>query len=320
MRLGLISNLRSQRNKRGIAPLRELVAGREDVLHRELEGIDGLPEALAEFAAAEVNLLAINGGDGTVQAVASLLINRPPFDERPPLAVLSGGMTNMIAEDVGRRGKPAANLRQLLLRLEREDWRKRLAERAMVGMRLTPEAAPVYGTFFGTSAIYRAILYTRRAIHPMKVESNLAAGIALARLLLGRAFGGGATERILEGEEIAVTFGDGAEDSGRHLLSLVTGMERLILHSRPFWGEGTGALHYTRISDPAPRLLRNGCRLLYGGADREPRPREAYFSRKADSMSFNLSQPFTLDGELFTPEPGVPVALSGDQRIAFLRY
>lgn len=320
MRVGLISNLRSQRNKRGVAPLREVVAGRDGLLHRELDGIEGLAEALDDFAAAGIDLLAINGGDGTVQAAASSLFNRQPFEAMPPIAVLSGGMTNMIAEDVGRRGKPADSLRRLLGALDRGDWRQRLVERPMVGMRLTPDAPAIYGTFFGTSAIYRAILYTRRAIHPMKVESNLAAGFTLARLLLGRALGGGGTERILKGEEIAVRFDDGAEDSGRHLLSLVTGMERLVLRSRPFWGQGGGALHYTRIADPAPRLLRNGCRLLYGGAERDIRPRETYFSRKADSMTFSLREPFTLDGELFTPEPGVPVALSGDRRLTFLRY
>lgn len=320
MRVGLISNLRSQRNKRGIAPLREAVAGRDGVLHRELNGIDGLAQALEDFAAAEVDLIAVNGGDGTVQATASILINERPFAEAPPLAVLSGGMTNMIAEDVGRRGKPAANLRRLLRVLEDESWRSGLVERPMVGMRLTPQVPAIYGTFFGTSAIYRAILYTRQAIHPMKLESNLAAGFTLARLLLGRTFGGGSTERILRGEEIAVRFGDGTEDNGRHLLSLVTGMERLILRSRPFWGQEGGALHYTRIADPAPRLLRNGCRLLYGGAERDLQPEATYFSRKADSMTFNLSEAFTLDGELFTPEPGVPVALSGDKTITFLGY
>ena len=320
MRVGLISNLRSQRNKRGMAPLRNALAQRPEVIHRELDGVDGLSDALAGFAAEGIDLLAINGGDGTVQAAVSSLINERPFAAWPPVAVLSGGMTNMIAEDVGRRGKPVANLERLLRVLESETWRKGLVDRAMVGMRLTPETQPIYGTFFGTSAIYRAILYTRRAIHPMKVESNLAAGFTLARLLLGRAFGGGTTERILQGEEIAVRFDDGEEDSGRHLLSLVTGMERLILRSRPFWGQGSGRLHYTRISDPAPRLLRNGRRLLYGGAERELRPRESYFSRKADSMTFSLSEPFTLDGELFTPEPGVPVTLDGDQQITFLRY
>lgn len=316
MRIGLISNLRSQRNRRGIAALKQEIAGRENLLHRELEGIDGLEEALTEFAEAGVEVLAVNGGDGTIQAVASILLNGSPFTAQPPIAVLSGGMTNMIAEDVGRRDKPAKTLGILLGKLDREGWRRDLVERAMVGMELRPGATPVYGTFFGTSSIYRAIIYTRRHIHPMKLESNLAAGLALARLLLGR---GGSTEKVLQGEEIGVEFGDGGRDEGRHLLSLVTGMERLILRSRPFWGGGEGALHYTRIAQPAPRLLRNGWKLLYGGADRKLEPAEAYFSRRADEMRFHLKEPFTLDGELFTPDPGVPVVLRGDKRIQFVK-
>lgn len=320
MRLGVLSNLRSQRNRGGIAELRAELAGGGEVLHRELEGVDGLTEVLAEFAAAGIDALAVNGGDGTVQAVATTLINDGVFPEPPPIAVLSGGMTNMIAEDVGRRGKPATNLRRLLRVLRREDWRAAVVERPLVGMELSPGAIPIYGTFFGTSAIYRAIIYTRRHVHPMKVESNLAAGLTLGRLLLFPRFAKGENERILTGEKIAVRFDEGADDSGCHLLSLVTGMERLILGSRPFWGEGGGALHYTRIAHPAPRLLRNGYTLLYGGARRKPLPEQTYFSRKADSMTFSLDAPFTLDGELFTPEPGVPVVLRGDKRLKFLRF
>jgi hypothetical protein len=96
-------------------------------------------------------------------------------------------------------------------------------------------------------------------------------------------------------------------------------MERLILGSRPFWGGGEGALHYTRIAQPAPHLLRNGWKLLYGKADRRLEPEETYFSRRADEMRFHLEEPFTLDGELFTPDPGVPVVLRGDKRIQFLK-
>lgn len=319
MRVGLISNLRSQRNRRGIATLREIAAARGNILHRELEGIEGLETALAEFAAEGIEVLAVNGGDGTIQAVASHLLNGAPFAKRPPIAVLSGGMTNMIAEDVGRRDKPGSSLRRLLVKLQGENWHRDLVERPMIGMQLQPGAAPIYGTFFGTSSIYRAIIYTRRHIHPMKLESNLAAGLALGRLLLGRVFGGGKSEKVLQGEQITVDFGDGGQDSGQHLLSLVTGMERLILGSRPFWGGGEGALHYTRIAQPAPRLLRNGWKLLYGKPDRRLSPETAYFSRRADEMTFHLEQPFTLDGELFTPDPGVPVVLRGDKRIQFLK-
>ncbi len=320
MRLGLVSNLRSQRNRRGIAALEQELARHGGVLHRKLQGIEGLPEVLAEFSAAGVEVIAINGGDGTVQAVVSALINANPFAAPPPpLAVLSGGMTNMIAEDVGSRGQPSASARKLIAKLSREDWREDVVERAMVGMQLGAGGTPVYGTFFGTSSIYRAIIYARTHVHPMKVESNLAAGLTLGRLLLGRVLPRDSTEQILKGEAISVRFDDGTEDSGSHLLSLVTGMERLVLGSRPFWGGGPGALHYTRIAHPAPRLLRNGYRLLYGSDQRKVAPAETYFSRKADSLSVSLTEPFTLDGELFTPEPDTPVVLRGDKRVKFVR-
>ena len=42
------------------------------------------------------------------------LLERRPFAELPLLALLSGGMTNMTANDVGLRGRPARALARLI--------------------------------------------------------------------------------------------------------------------------------------------------------------------------------------------------------------
>ena len=49
-------------------------------------------------------MLAINGGDGTVQAVLTEIHNGGHFgDAAPPVAVLPSGKTNLIALDLARR-------------------------------------------------------------------------------------------------------------------------------------------------------------------------------------------------------------------------
>ena len=73
MRIGLITNLRSQRNKRGALACFDTPAGGPEVLHRILDGIEGLAETLGEFATAGVEVVAVNAGDGTVSRVLTEL-------------------------------------------------------------------------------------------------------------------------------------------------------------------------------------------------------------------------------------------------------
>jgi len=61
---------------------------------------DALPEALADFANAEIDLLVINGGDGTVRDV--LTCAQGIFgDDWPAIAVLPKGKTNALTVDLG---------------------------------------------------------------------------------------------------------------------------------------------------------------------------------------------------------------------------
>ena len=60
-------------------------------------------------------MLAINGGDGTVQAVLTELFNGGHFgDIAPPVAVLPSGKTNLIALDLGAQGDPVEALERLI--------------------------------------------------------------------------------------------------------------------------------------------------------------------------------------------------------------
>src|SRR5262245_66341587 len=113
MRAGLISNPLSQRNRLRLQALREVVAGHPDLLHEELDSVDATADVLRDFARREVGLVIVSGGDGTVQKVLTELLNGQEFDPLPPVAVLPGGMTNLIATDVGLRGDPAQSLVKL---------------------------------------------------------------------------------------------------------------------------------------------------------------------------------------------------------------
>ncbi|MGN6497543.1 MAG: diacylglycerol/lipid kinase family protein, partial [Tsuneonella sp.] len=95
-RVGVIHNPRSHRNK----GLDGQVADRPGVLFALPEERGDLPGVLARYAAAGIDLLVINGGDGTVRDVLTAAV--PVFGESwPAIAVLPMGKTNALNVDLG---------------------------------------------------------------------------------------------------------------------------------------------------------------------------------------------------------------------------
>lgn len=317
MKIGLISNVRARRNVHGLPPLPDPVPG-VALLHRPLEGIEGLAPALDEFAREGIDLLAINGGDGTVSTVLTRLFEARPFQATPPLALLSGGTTNMNAADVGLRGRPERALRRLMRRAAAGRLEEATIERSVFKVRYGESAPPVHGMFFGTAAICRAIVLCRRMIHQMKVQPTWAMAATLGSGLLRPILGRGSDDPLYHGEEVTVRIGGAEGRRETQLLSFVTTLDRLILGSKPFWGHEAGALHYTGIAFPPERLWRSAYRVLWGTGDRRLSPAH-YVSRNADRVCYEMDCPFTVDGEIFRPEPGHPVEVTAGEPVGFVR-
>lgn len=317
--LGLLVNRRSRRNRHGLAGIDAILAERPEVVPALLDDIADLPQALRDLAARGVDLLAINGGDGTVQAVLTELMNGRPFPEPPPLAVLAGGTTNMIAGDVGLRGGPAPALRRLVARLDDPALLTEAVERAVIRVEHRPGEPPMFGMFFGTAAIYRAILFCRRMAAAVSMPSGFASAVTLAGVLGRRLVRRGeAADEVVRGDDMAVRFDDGPPLQGRRLLALVTTLDRLVLGSRPFWGNGPGDLRYSEVAYPPAGLFRAVLPFMYGGEARRL-PSDDYCSRSARRIAIEMHCPFTLDGELFDVTPGVPVRLDEGGRVRFVR-
>ncbi|GAB4358215.1 MAG: diacylglycerol kinase family protein [Kiloniellaceae bacterium] len=318
-RIGVITNPGSQRNKKGLAEMTRLLEAAPEARHVVIGSIAEVPEILADFARREIEIVAVAGGDGTVQAALTELYNRRPFARDPLLAVVPRGMTNMIAADVGLKGlKGLARLLQASPEaVARATRRRRILRAENV---LNREAQ--YGMFFGGAGICRAIDACRSKVHPLKVEADAAAAVTLAGLLGGWLFGrrkeNGAADSIFYGDRIGMGFDGGPETTMESLIILATTLDRLILGSRPFWGGDAGHLRFTAIAYPPKGLLRYALRILYGGAGRRL-PAESYLSRSVERVALTMDCPFTLDGEMFQPTPGRPLVLTAADEAGFVR-
>lgn len=316
MRLGVISNARSTRNRRRIEPMRRLLEEHRDIPHVELDAIEHLPAALSRLARAGTEVIVVNGGDGTAISILSELRNRSPFAREPGVAMLAGGNTNMIAADVGTTGAPVRAMVRLIAAARAEAPMKSVS-RHLIRVERDGNEPPHYGMFFATAGVYRGIKLAHRAVHPFGVRHRIADTLGLllsaCHLLFARSANG-----LLAPQRIGVGFDGATPVEADYSVFLVTTMNRLMLGARPYWGEGPAALHVSAVRYPANRPLLSFVPMLVGRPSTRMRA-HGYESRNADSVALAFAAPFALDGEEFEPLPGVPVRLSDGGVQRFLR-
>ena len=314
--VGLISNPKSQQNRRGMSGI-EREAERAGMVHRVLNEMTELPAALDDLAGREVGLLVVNGGDGTLQAVLSALLVDRPFDRLPLLAALPRGMTNMSAFDVGLRGKPHRALARLAAAWARREVSSGIVTRRVLRADNIPGSPPQCAMFFGAGGIVRAIDYCKSKVHPWRIGADVASGLTLAGILAAWALRGGRSE-VVTGQRIAMSLDDAEEAPREMLLVLATTLDKLVLGSRPFWNQKGEPLRFTAVAFPPERLLRSIRKVLYGGNERNL-PAACYASGGAEVLRLRFDGQFTLDGQMFDAPGDGPLSISAPDRVEFVR-
>ncbi|MET3666007.1 diacylglycerol kinase family enzyme [Caulobacter sp. 1776] len=284
-RIGVVRNPKSHGNQvrpPGPAP--------EGVRLVEPFGREALKTALEEFARDGLDLLIIDGGDGTVRDVISLLPHT--FGEDlPVLAVLPSGKTNVLAMDLGTP----------------RDWRLEealiAAQRAEPTMKSRPplrvswaDGRPcLQGFFFGVGALVKATNLAQRA-HRVGVFHNFAVAVTIATATFGALFGG-ARDEWREGVPAKLSL-DGQTQPGDERFAVVaTALKRLPFGLKPF-GVPREGLKLLDVDAPPRRLLKAVPMVLSGKA--EPQLEGMGYRRRDPSVvSLGGGAPFVLDGEVY---------------------
>ncbi len=314
--IAVISNPHSGRNRGGLERIRA-IAARAGVPHFETQSLDDLEAVLRDLARRGIEVLAVNGGDGTVRAVLTMIREPRGFSSEPAIAVLRGGTTNMIAGDVGLSGRPDLALKRLVETCRDGVPGDMLRERQLLALRQTPDSPPIYGFFFGAAAIPRAIRQSRETFHTRGMTgalgSGLALGWALTRLLAGCA----ENDPILHPDTISYEADGQERQEVRAIVFLATGLHRLLLGLRPV--EPGDALGMAMLTHPYRSILRSLPDFL-GARAGGPATylHDGYRRARVRCLKLLTGSGYTLDGELFESDPNVPLTLSASAGVRFL--
>ncbi len=318
-RIALLSNPKSTGNINQLPRIRAFCAEHPDIFHYEVEHAHQIGEAMRTIARVKPCVLVINGGDGTVQAALTELYNGDHFGpERPPVAVLPSGKTNLIALDLGARGDPVAALEQLI-ELSQGDLGPHTVARELIALSHGDcNDRPVIGMFLGGAGLADTMLYCRDKIYPLGLPNGLAhvlTGLALMAKMLLRL-----KSSLLppDSTPVAVSLRERSVPlSGKFSLLMVTTLEKLLL-SGDVHGERPGSLKLIAVEEKLSTLLRAFWASFMGRLGQR-KVRGVHFEEADEITIEGEASKLILDGEMFSTAIGRPIRLTPARPLSFVK-
>jgi diacylglycerol kinase (ATP) len=317
-RVGVLINPESGTNRESLQALLHVLDEYQPTIHRYIVGPASIAGALATMAAQQVDVLAVCGGDGTVQAVLTALFHNGPFTVLPSLALIAGGTSNMTAADVGVGGKPARALRRVLAWSEGRGPTGQVVRRPILRVDGGAGSAPQFGMFFSAAGIVevtRARWATRQQARSKPMRGGLGTAVTVGRYLLGLTLG----RRVVEPTPITVRLDGRSYSANNYLALFITTLERLNPGIRPYWGEGQGPLRYTAVAYQPRNLLLAAPSLIRGRPSRYLTPECGYTSGNIHEAVLQLQTECALDGEILRSVPPRALAVTYGGEVNFVR-
>jgi diacylglycerol kinase family enzyme len=263
-----------------------------DIRHIETASLSDLPAAVETLLADGVELLGINGGDGTVHLVLSALWRASAGQPLPALAFLPGGTTNMSARDINGGAVSVRSAFEAMLKAAAGN--PTAAPRHLLHVHGTG-AEPQLGLCLGMGAVVRGIEFCHERIFSLGIRDEWATGVALLRA------GWGIARReavFADGVPLTISI-DGERHESRASIFLISALAELMLGIRPFWGGGNEPLRVTLVREHAHRFMRSFPDLLRGRPEPHLTEAAGYLSRRGHEIEIRGECPYTIDGEVY---------------------
>jgi diacylglycerol kinase (ATP) len=315
--VGFVFNPLSGRiRKRREAITREL-SSIPNATYREVTNAPEIQASVEAFLDADIDLLVIVGGDGTVQGVLNhlfYLFTIQPGPKWPVLTIIPGGTTNMTALDLGIQGSPEQLLQKLCKSLLNE-IPSVFVQRHVLSIEQTG-VAKVYGMFFGVGLIARAVIFSQGRVKRLGVTGEIYSGLImlgyLVGVLLGRRQGAWAPAKI------SVTNDSGNSYRGIYSFLFASTLDRLLFGMRPYWGQEQGPVHVTFVNQQRKSSLSLVWPLLTGRGN-VLTEQNGYHSCNTKTLELLLDDEYIVDGESYwAAEKDGPLRITPAGPVSFL--
>ncbi len=311
--IGIITNPHSRRNRRFPEQMRRMgyVLGQHDAyeLTNKVEDVTAVAQ---KFLESDIDVLALNGGDGTNHVTLTRFIEVYGDHPLPKIALLRGGTMNTVSQSVGIRGTPARLLANLVEKYYTGQPFE-TTERDTLCVR--DEHGPHYGFIFGNGLIANFLDVYYETGRP----SPAIAGVLVSRALAEMAVGGGPTvARLFKPFHAELTFDSGEVWPARDYQAVMAAtVDQIGLGFRPFIRaeERPGTFHLLGLTAPALAVAQMLPRIRLG----LPLSQEQMASEVAREVVMRADEPisYTVDGDMHTSHDGV-VTLSAGPRVEII--
>ncbi|MGO3518956.1 MAG: diacylglycerol/lipid kinase family protein [Acetobacter cibinongensis] len=323
-RFALIHNPRSRRNLKADRHYLKAAQAMLGPLFHAPETADALRETIEELAHQNVDCLVVDGGDGTVGRVLSVLYaSSYPNHKLPTIAVLPSGNTNLIAADVGfglRGIKALEHLRaaragsaQLATKIQRRQ--------PLVISWPGQTRAPELGFFGGAGAFTRAIEIAHSP-NIMNTYAHDAAVLATLAITARQILSPSLRQEWLNGTMAALGLDGQPGDIKNHFLFLCTGLHRLTHKIWPFWrapGQPDKGISYLDVGPRPEHLTKATWNLMRGKVPAWMQQSSSYQSGSVERIRLRSAQSFVLDGEVLETGPEHCLDITAGPVVSFLQ-
>ncbi|RKR06940.1 diacylglycerol kinase family enzyme [Kushneria sinocarnis] len=305
--LAILCNPASGRCRRSLSAIRRRAAQVADSDYREASHPEAIEVVLQQWLGDRVAGIMVLGGDGTLQALLTLLLERfalPP-EQWPALLVVGGGTTNMSARALGSRVRPLEALAAAAAWQRGGEAPRRVVHPVV---RIEDGGRARCGFFFGGGALTSGVSFFQQRLRD-QVAGRWGPRLAFLRLFLTLLRGG--RHPLLPATLARLWLQDGQAFEGDCRLVAVSTFSRLMLGARPFWGKGRGGLGVALMGAEAPAPWWRLPLILMGRGRAATRGASGYLSARTEWLELELGQGWMLDGELY----GTCAGATPDQRL-----
>jgi len=318
--IGVVLNPRSRRNLRDPRAADRLARRLGDVgVVRQANSIDELYRIAEDFRHADIDVLAISGGDGTNHVTLTGFLDVYAGHTMPQVALLRGGTMNTVANSVGvRHGRPEGLLGRLI-----RDYAQQASmplenvERNVMRIAPTDGTKAHYGFLFGTGVVhgFLAEYYAGGDPTPLVAAKVLARGVGSAMI------GGQTIRRMAKPFRGSVKLGDGTSWEERDYLAVAAGtIAHIGLNFKPFhrYDELPGRFHMLGIHTTPWSFVKDMPRIHRGEPMRPGKTFES-ISKRAVVRSADGHMRYMIDGDLHEASGDVEVTIGPKVKLVVVR-